>query len=161
MANQPDAASQYLAPTPKILEDFFAQVKTGFLTRTVVIRGFTFVMQTPTEDDETWADNFVRATTPMAFVSSRRAPRLACSIQSINGTNVLNLFDYPTDMTPKDRENMNNNSVQRRYWVYSQMMAQLAKLPPPVVEELYSEYAKLIEDRDKALVEVAAVPTPN
>lgn len=145
-----------LAPQPKVLADFFKQVRNGFIEETVKVQGFEFVLATPTEDAETWADNFIKPNTPVAFLSSRRVPRLAVAIRSINGQLVDTMFEYPPSVNKQERERLDSNPEIKRYWVYSQLMNQLSQLPPPVVAELYKHYADLLERRDKMLNEVAS-----
>lgn len=153
-SNGVNGDQKFIAPTPKVLAEFFNQVKKGFIDETVKVQGFEFVISTPTEDAETWADNFIKPNSPVAFLSSRRVPRLAVAIRSINGQPVDTMFSYPSGMTKAERDRIEESEDNKRYWVYSQLMAQLAQLPPPVIEELYKHYSKLLDKRDTILSEV-------
>jgi hypothetical protein len=147
-----------------VLDDFFEEVKQGFLSATVKLGKFTFVLELGDEDADVWADQYIRPSTPMAFVSARRAPRLATAIKAIGKGDAapvgLNeLFSYPDSLTPEQKKALDENPVQRQYWLWGQLMAYVTQLPAPVVEKLYSEYDKLVSRRETALK--GALESPN
>ena len=140
----------------KILQDFFDDVKVGFIEDTFELRGKTWTIRTPTPDEESWADRYVQADTALAFVSTQRISRLAVAIKSINGVSIDGLYSYPDDMPTETRKLMDSDPDRKRYWLYGQLMASLASdVPPPVVKQLWDRYDALIDRQTKALSEVA------
>lgn len=147
-----------------VLKAFFKQVEKGFIGSTIKLGNFTFVLRLGDEDADVWSDQYIRPSTPMAFVSARRAPRLATAIQAIGQGDstpipLAQLFDYPDSVTAEQRRALDENPVNKQYWLWGQLMAFLTQLPAPVTEKLYSEYDKLVTERDQALKE--ALESPN
>lgn len=150
MADVPNSDPR--AKRHKVLDDFFAEVKKGSLSVVVEVQGAKFKLETPTEDDEVWADSFIRPSTTLSFFSSRRAPRLACAIREVNGVALSDLFTYPADMDKDTVARFDKDAVAKKYWLYSQLMWFLAdSVPPPVIAELYGKYDELLKRRDAAL----------
>lgn len=160
-----DTDKAVTAKRSTVLDDFFNEVKKGFIsTRVSGIYGFTFDLALGDEDAEVWADQYIRPATPMAFVSARRTPRLATAIQAVGRdgnepTKLIDLFQYPESMPAEQKKFMDENPVQKQYWLWNQMMVFLSRLPAPVVERLYKEYDDLSQRREKALAE--AIENPN
>jgi hypothetical protein len=145
----------------KLLADFTEEIRVGFIEDTFEVRGHQWLIRTPTEDEVTWADRFIQSSSPIAFVSSRRAPKLAVSIKAMDGVGVTDLFQYPSDMDEDVKAELERNRAQKQYWIYSQLMAYLIEsVPSPVVEQLYAKYEELIKRQYKALEE-AAKTDPN
>jgi hypothetical protein len=145
----------------KLLADFTDEVKVGFIEDTYEVRGHKWLIRTPTEDETCWADRYIQSSSPIAFVSSRRAPKLAVGIKALDGVPTSELFQYPTDMEDSVRTALDQDKAQKQYWLYSQMLTYLVEsVPTPVVEELYAKYEELVKRQYKALEE-AARPGPN
>lgn len=142
-----------IAPANKVWDDFLADVNKGFIEDTFTVHNHKFVMRTPSEDDEIWASTFVKANTPAAYQASRRVPALAIAIKSIDGVVTDKMFSYPDDMQENERKVYDTDTVQRHYWVCTQLMYKLAQLPPPVVGELFVKYEDLVRRRNEALTE--------
>lgn len=149
------SVDQYKAKRHSILESLKSDLSRGFLDKEVTVRGYKFKIHTLNEDEESWADAYVRVSTPLTMLNSRKAPRLAASIKAVNDIPVDQLFIYPDTMTDEQRKNLNDNPIQRRYWCREQMMLFLAEdAIRPFIDELYGEYSKLEEERDKAIAEL-------
>jgi hypothetical protein len=145
----------------KALKDFFEEVKVGFLEDTFELRGHTWTIRTPTQDEESWADKYVQADTAMSFVSTQRIARLAVAIKSIDGNSIESMYSVPDDMSADDRKLL-AQPERMRYWTYAQFMASLSTdVPPPVIRELWQKYEMLTERQDAALKKaVEAGPNP-
>lgn len=147
------AAGVGRAKPSKVLKDFFAEVKVGFLEETFELRGHKWTMRTPTPDEEAWADRFVQTDSTMSFMSTQRITRLAVVIKAIDGTLLDALFDYPDDMTAADKKVLEEPD-RKRYWLYAQLMASLSTdIPPQVLRELWEKYETLTKRQDEALKE--------
>lgn len=137
------------------LQKFLSDVKRGFLEKTYEVGGLSFKLRTPNDDAETWADTFIKQSTVLSYVSSRRSPRLACAIVEIDGTPVDKMFEKPEGMKDDDWDRLNSQPEQKRYWLWGQMLVLLSSdIPPPVVTKLYTSYEDLIQERDNALKDV-------
>lgn len=153
-----------LARKASILNDFFNEVKRGFITSRVEnLYGFTFEFELGDEDAEVWTDNYIRPNTPFALISSRRAPRLATSIRAIGKdksepVKIAELFLYPDTMDADQRKELDSNPTQKKYWLWMQLLAFLLTLPSPVMERLYKEYDALAARQKQALEEAIVNP---
>jgi hypothetical protein len=142
------------------LSRFKEEVKKGFIEKTVTISDTTFTLHTPTEDEEVWADTYTRPTTPLSYLSSRRAPRLSVAIKKVNGVAIDDLFTLEDGATDEEKDRLKDPQA-KRYWLYLQLMAFLASdVPPPVMEKIYSEYEDLLKERDTSL-KAATDESPN
>ena len=142
------------------LSRFKEEVKKGFIEKTVEISGTKFTLHTLNEDEEVWADTYTRPTSPMSYLSSRRAPRLSVAIKAVNDVPVAELFTAPDDLSDDEKEKLKDSST-KRYWLYLQLMAFLAEdVPSSVVEKLYAEYETLLKERDESL-DAAIKQSPN
>lgn len=138
---------------PKLLQ-FVSEVKRGFLEKTYTVQGMAFTLRTPNDDAESWADGYVKQTNVFSFVSSRRAPRLACAIVSMDGVPTSDLFQKPDDMGADDWKQL-NASPDKKYWIWSQLLLVLiSDIPSPVLVELDKKYEELIKERDEAINKV-------
>jgi hypothetical protein len=147
--------ADYKANYHAVLETLKKDLAKGFLEDEVTVRGFKFKLHTLNEDEETWADSYIRSTTPVALLNSRKAPRLAASISAINGVPVTELFTYPDDMPKEVRQGLDDNPIQRRFWIREQMLYFLAEdAMRPFINELYEHLSKLEAKRDEAIKEV-------
>jgi hypothetical protein len=144
--------SEYKAKLHAKLETLRVELAKGFLEKTVTIRGHKFVLHTLNEDEETWADTFIRMATPAALISSRKAPRLAASIKSFDDIPVESLFEFPESMPVETKKSLNDNEISKKFWYRDQMLYFLSEdANRPFIEELYSELSKLEKERDDAL----------
>jgi hypothetical protein len=144
--------SDFKAKRHSVLEVLRQELSLGFLERTFELKGHKFVLRSPTEDDEVWADAFVRSNTPMAMLTSRKAPRLATSIKSIDGVGTVDLFPLPDDMQKEVKAELQKSPVQYRYWLYDQMLMFLSEESSrPFINDLFDAYEKMENDRNEAL----------
>jgi hypothetical protein len=147
--------SDFKAKRSKILDDLKQELSKGFIQKEFTIGTHKFLMRTLTEDDEVWADSFVRTTSSVSIISSRRSPRLAASIKAIDGVSVNELFLYPDDMPAETRKNLDDNPVQKRYWLYSQVLYFLSDdTNRDFINSLWTSFESLDEDRVKASKEL-------
>jgi hypothetical protein len=138
-----------------VLEALKTDLSRGFLEKTVTVNKFKFVLSTLNEDDEVWADSFVRTSSTMSIVTSVRVPRLACSIKSVNEIPADKLFEYPEDMPKEVQQELDKSDVRKKYWVHTQMMLFLSESGiRPFVNDLYKEYETLESQRNEALKEI-------
>lgn len=138
-----------------VLESLKKDLAKGFIEKEVTFHGFKFKLHTLNEDEETWADSYVRSTTPVAMLNSRKAPRLAASIRAINDVPAEDLFGYPDDMPKELKKALDENSVQKKFWVREQMLYFLAEdSSRPFINELYEAQSALEDERDKAIQEI-------
>jgi hypothetical protein len=136
----------------RILETIRKELAVGFLEKTVDIGEHKFHLRTLNEDDEVWADQFIRAITASSLISSRRAPRLAAAIKSIDGIPLEELFQYPDEMDKLVKVEMDNNKVAKKYWLYGQMLQFLTEDSIRVfIAQLFEAFEKLEEERGEAL----------
>ena len=144
--------SDFRAKHHAVLDNLKKDLRKGFLDKEVVVQGTKFKLFTLNEDEETWADSYIRSSTPMVMISSRKAPRLAAAIRSINGVNLPELFSFPDDMPADTKKALNDNPVQLKYWYREQMLYFLAEDSiRPFINELYDALTALEEERAEAI----------
>jgi hypothetical protein len=131
------------------------ELSRGFIEKDFEIAGHTFKLSTLSEDDETWADTYLRISTPAAMISSRKAPRLASAIRAIDGEPREVLFQFPDDMSPEMKKALSENAVQLRYWYNDQMLYFLLEdSNRPFINLLWEKYESLEKDREEAFKEL-------
>ena len=97
-------------------------------------------------------------------MSSRSAPSLSVSIKAIKSPNskesltLDKLFTYPDELSDDTKKYLDTHEIEKRYWLYGQLMKWLAEKPAAVVEKLYSKYEELIKRRDESLKGVLEAP---
>lgn len=139
----------------KLLEIIKSELKKGFIDTEVTVGGHKYRLRTLSEDDEVWADSFVRASTPLAMVTSRKAPRLAASISHIDDTPVAQLFEYPDDMSSEMKKGLDENPIQKRYWIYTEMLYFLSEDANRVfINDLWTAFESLEKQRDEATKQI-------
>ena len=151
-------SSEYTAsPVPgqarrhSALKNFFEDVKKGFLKEDVVLAGHKFTIHTLNDEEESWSDGFIRSTSAVSYVSSRKDPRLSCAIKAVDDIPVDQLFEPDTSMSDSERERIKEPTA-KLYWLRLQLMLFLSKeIPPPVTDALYKKYEELSSKRDEAL----------
>ena len=147
--------AEYKAKKHAALEVLRKELSKGFVDKEVTVRGHKFLLHTLNEEEENWADTFLRMNTPAALLSSRKAPRLAAAIKAFDDVPVDRLFEYPDDMPKEVKNGLNDNEVSKKFWLRDQMLYFLSEdVNRPFIDELYSEFFKLEQERDKALEEV-------
>lgn len=135
-----------------VLQALKQELAKGFIEDEFTISNHKFKLHTLNEDEETWSDSFVRPVSLTAAISSRKAPRLACSISALDGVPVDQLFQYPDDMKEDERKAMDENAVAKRYWVRDQMLYFLAEESfRPFINELAEKFNELEKRREEAL----------
>jgi hypothetical protein len=138
-----------------VLQDLFTDLSKGNITDTFEVFGRKFTMHTLNEDEETWADTFIRTNTTAALISSRRAPRLAASISAIDNIPVSELFQYPDDMPMDLRKEIESNPIQKAFWIREQLLKYLNEVGNrSFIIDLYSKYEELIDRREAGLKEI-------
>lgn len=145
----------YKAKRHSILDSLKADLVKGSKETEVSIMGRKFKLTTLSEDEEVWADGYIRNSTTMALISSRRAPRLAAAIKSIDGVSVAQLFMYPDDMEKAKRDELDKNEIMHKWWVREQVLLFLSEDScRPFITTLYDEYEKMESDRADAIKEI-------
>lgn len=133
------------------LQQFFEEVRKGFIEIEATVAGFKFVLRTLNDDEESWSDGFIRPASPIAYVSSRKDPRLACAVKSVNGIPLDQLFTLDDSATQEEKDRL-KDPVAKMVWLRLQMMLFLAQeVPPPVTDFLYKKYEELTKQREQAL----------
>ena len=145
----------YRAKRHTALESLRKDLAKGMLEDTVVVNGHKFKLATLNEDEETWADTFMRTNTTASIMSSKKAPKLAAAIRALDDVPVSELFNYPDDM-PKDmKDNIDANPVIKREWIRDQMLMFLAEDGiRPFINDLYEAFQTLNDKRMEAIKEV-------
>lgn len=134
------------------LESLKKDLSRGRLEKEVTVDGHKFKLHTLNEDEETWADGYIKTLTPTAFLSSRKAPRLAAAISSMDGIPKEELFVYPDDMPKEAKQALDESPERRKQWVREQMLLFLAEDGTrPFVEKLYAGLEDLDKERAKAI----------
>lgn len=147
--------ADFRAKRGKILETLKAELKRGFIEKEVTVSGHKFKLKTLSEDDEVWADSFMRTLSTASILSSRKAPRLAASIQSIDDTAAAALFEYPDDMSADSKKGMEDNPIQKRYWTYTQMLYFLSEESNRLfINELWAAYEALETEQLEATKQI-------
>lgn len=147
--------SDYRAKRSSVLDNLKKDIFKGYIDKIVEINGHKFKLHTLNEDDEVWADAYVRTSTALSMVTSRKAPRLAASIMEIDGVSANNLFEYPDDMPIEAKKSLDENPIQKRYWIYDQMLYfLLEESNRPFINELWSKFEELEKAREEALKEL-------
>jgi len=138
-----------------ILKTLSTDLAKGFIEDTVKVGGHTFKIATLNEDEESWSDTFIRTSSPASIYSSRKAPRLAAAIKSIDEIPVAELFTYPEDMKPDVRERLNENPIQKQFWLRNEMLLFLCEEGNRTwINELYETLSKLDDKRDEATKQI-------
>jgi hypothetical protein len=75
-------------PEKNPLEDLYSLIEKGSITKDLTYRGKVFTFRSLNDEDYIWRDQFVNAATPMALMSSQRAPTLAIATLAIDGVAV-------------------------------------------------------------------------
>jgi len=144
--------AEYKAKLHSKLEILRTELAKGFIDKSVTVRGHKFLLHTLNEDEETWADTFIRMATPAALISSRKAPRLAAAIKSFDDVPIESLFEFPDSMSAETKKSLNDNEISKKFWYRDQMLYFLSEDGNrPFIEELYGELSKLEKERDEAL----------
>jgi hypothetical protein len=147
--------SDLKAKRSKLLDTLKQELSKGFVEREVEISGHKYKLCTLNEDAETWADSFIRTASTASILSSRKAPRIAASIQSIDGISISNLFEYPDDMSSEQKKSMDENPLSKKMWVWTQMLYFLAEdASRPFINKLYEAFDQLERERDTAVTEI-------
>jgi small-conductance mechanosensitive channel len=145
----------YKSKRNKILEDLKVDLLKGRRERDVLALGRKFKLHTLNEDEESWADSYIRATSTMAIISTKKAPALAAAISEVEGTPVGALFDYPEDMPKEVKEALDKNQIQRAYWVREQMLMFLVEESNrKFINVLYSSFEEMLAERDEAMGQI-------
>jgi len=148
-------ANDYRAKRHSVLDDLKKDLSKGFIEQEVTVLNTKFKLRSLNEDAESWADGYVRSNSPLAMVNTRRAPRLAAAIQSINDVPIDQLFMYPNDMPDGVKQALNENPIAKCYWLREQMLYFLSEdAGRSFVNELYDTLAKMDESRDKSLEKI-------
>jgi len=134
----------------KVLDDIATQLHGTEISEVVEVTGHKYTLKTLTSDEEIWADSYMNMSSPAAAVSSMRAPRLAASIQNIDGINVEEMFEFSKDADKADVEYHTQSQYRMRYWAMNQLMIWLSDRPKVLVDELWVSYVKLVERRNKS-----------
>lgn len=146
---------EYKAKRSLVLENLKKELSRGFLEREVEVRGHKWVLHTLNEEDETWADSFVMTTSPSALIASRKAPRLAVAIKSVDNVSTASLFEYPDDMPKELKDELNKDPVRKRFWVRDQMLAFLNEdMHRPFIDDLHVKLMELEKERNDAITEI-------
>lgn len=145
----------YKAKRHSVLENLRKDLARGSLSSEVTIKGFKFKVATLNEDEETWADSYMRTNSPASMYTSRRAPRLAAAIRALNDVPVDELFTFPDDMPKGTKDRLLENPIDKRFWIRDQvLMFLLEEGNRGFITELYAELSKLDEQRDEAVKEI-------
>lgn len=145
----------YKARRHSVLESLKKDLAKGCLEKEVTVRGYKFKIHTLNEDEETWADGYTRTSTALAMVNSSKAPKLAAAISFVNDVPTSELFTFPEDMPDEVKRGLNDNPIQRKYWLREQMLYFLAEDGiRPFINQLYSTLFELEQERDKAIEEI-------
>lgn len=141
----------YKAKRHSVLENLRKDLALGVLETEITIKGYKFKVSTLNEDEETWADTYIRTSSPASMFTSRRAPRLAAAIRSINDVPVEDLFSYPEDMPKNVKDTLNENPINKRFWVRDQVLMFLVEEGNRVfITSLYEALSKLDDQREEA-----------
>jgi len=147
--------SDIRAKKTKVLETLRSELTRGFIETDVNILGHKFKLRTLNEDDEVWADTFLRTNSAAAMVSSRKAPRLAAAIVSIDDVSSPNLFEYPDSITQEEKKTLEDNPIQKKYWVHTQMLLFLSEDGNrDFINALWEPYSKMEEQRAEAIKQI-------
>lgn len=140
---------------------------------TIKIRGITFHLETLNYDDETWADQFVRAnindiTNPdglFHIIKSRRAPYVAAAIQGITMPSgdggegryesKEDMFSFPSSMDAGLKDILEKSPAERRYWLHRNMLLFLAESANSHhIEPIWTKYQEMLTRRKQAFKEM-------
>jgi hypothetical protein len=148
-------SNDYRAKRHTVLDNLKKDLSKGFIEQEVAVLNTKFKLRSLNEDAESWADGFVRSSSPLAMVNSRKAPRLAVAIQTVDGVSLDQLFMYPDDMPEKAKQALDENPIAKRYWLWEQMLYFLSEdAGRPFVNELYDALARMDESRDQSLEKI-------
>lgn len=138
-----------------VLQALKQDLSKGFIEEEVEIDGHKFVLRTLSEDSEVWSDSFIRVSSSISILSSRKAPRLAAAIKSIDGVSAEHLFEYPDDMDGDQKKSLNDNPIQKKYWIYTQMLYFLSdETSRPFINKLWEAFDKLEDKREEGIKEI-------
>lgn len=127
------------------------ELSRGFIEKEFEINGHKFVLSTLNEDDENWADTYTRISTPAAILSSRKAPRIAAALKTMDGETKAELFQFPDDMSETTKKAMLDNPIQLRYWLNDQALYFLMEDGTrPFINQLWEKYEELEKQREEA-----------
>ncbi len=147
--------ADYVAKRNPVLENLRKDLAQGYLDETVTIRGHLYKLTTLTEEEESWADTYIRTNSPASMYSSRRAPRLAAAIKELDGVVNHELFLFPDDMPEAVKKRLNENPIEKRYWIRDQLlMFLLEDGNRPFINDLYEVLSRLDNKRDEAIKEI-------
>ena len=143
-----------VAKRHSVLDDITKQVGGSELTTVCEIGNHSYLLTTITADEELWADGIFQINTLAQASTSFNLTRVAASIKQINGIPVSELFDFPDDMSSERRKELTGSEYSRRAWEMGQLYLWLGDLPLPYVEEISTEYKKLIKRQKDSLSEL-------
>lgn len=134
-----------------VLDNLKKDLSVGRLEVEVTVSAHKFKIGTINEDLESWADRYISAVNMAAMLTSRRAPRVAAAIISIDDVPVSQLFQFQDDMPKEERKRLEDNPHLLEYWRRDQLMLFLAQEGNrQFIVELYEALIKLEDQRDEA-----------
>lgn len=143
--------AEYRAKRSAKLELLKEELKKGFIEEEFEVGGHKWRLRTLTEDDECWADTYLRTMSTAAILSSRKAPRLAVSIVSLDGELTKDMFGIPDDMPAEAKKDLQDNPVRFKYWLYDQMLYFLLEEGNrSFVNGLWEKYEALTTKREES-----------
>ena len=150
----------------KLLQDLSQELTRGFIEQSYDVWGRKWTLRTLNDGEESWSDKFVVVGSTTAMLSSRRAAKLAASIQAINDVPLDQLFVLPEDTEDERmiRSFIVSDPVRRRFWLAEKMYEFLEEQPDELVKDLYAKYGELLDQRKKVLDDLknsfAGMPKP-
>lgn len=146
---------EYKAKRHTLINTIATELRKGFIEDSITIDSHKYRLRTLTEDEEVWADQFMRGNSPLTMITSRKAPRLAAALISIDDIAVADLFDYPDDMPDAYKKSLNENKTEKRYWLCLQVLYFLTDDScRPFIVKLYDCLDALYNKRDEAMKEI-------
>jgi len=139
-----------------VLDDLAAELDSGFLEETFLVRGVNWTMRLLCDHERTWAAGYIRNQNVSSIVSSMKAPTLAIGIRSINGLTVEDFFKAKWSEANKDLSEAEKamiaatNPYVRQYWFAEQLYVWLAARPTAFVSELFDKWNTLEKRREAA-----------
>lgn len=139
-----------VAKRHKILDDITAQITGTEKSGVMELIGHKFFMTTINADEEVWADSHTNTSSPMAVLTSIKAPKLAAAIKSIDGVKIDDMFEFSDESSQEDKNYHMQSQYRKRYWEMTQLLLWLCDRPDNVINDLYKFYLDLSKQRDES-----------
>ncbi len=150
-----DAHGRKLHP---VLARIAKRGRTTAFTQSAKIDGVEYTLRTPNGDDQDWIlDNVPAVASPVAYMVAQMKPRIARTLESIDGTPIEVLFPFPPEMRQAQRESLATSPKRLKAWRASRVLewmngedfdsSLIYEIQAEIIEPMDKRQAEIIDER--------------